>query len=140
MDAAKHVRWYVMNAYQNMLTELLQLSENVLGQANAVSVDMKENEAGQLETLLSLYEQRQLVITELNSYIQETEFRWTDEDREVIRQLKTYEDMLQPLMNGLYQSFLTQINRVNQTKQASKKFGNTYQQPLTDGSFFDQRK
>ncbi|WP_282020723.1 flagellar protein FliT [Planomicrobium okeanokoites] len=129
-----------MDAYQLRLAEFLELTEKLNAQAKAVHSKMENNEAGQLESVQALFERRQTVIDQLSEYTKAAEFEWTTEDKKVISQLKGYEDEIQPLLNRLHQSFTTQMNRLNQTSQASKKYVGAYQTKSTEGSFIDQRK
>ena len=129
-----------MAEYQLRLTEFLELTENIYVQAKAVQSKMEDNDAEHLEAFQNLFEKRQHVIGQLDAYIQNANFQWTDEDRKTIAKLKDYEQKLQPLLNGLHQSFLTQMNRISQTKQMSKKYIGAYQNTATEGSFIDQRK
>ena len=129
-----------MKEHQNVLTELLQLTEEIYGKAKAIRLKMEDNEAEQLETLQLLVEKREQVIKQLDDFMQQVDFQWTEEDRTLIQKIKEIEQVLQPLMNGLYQSFLTQMNRINQTKQISKKYIGAYQNVSTEGSFIDKRK
>jgi two-component SAPR family response regulator len=129
-----------MKEHQNALTGLLQLTEEIHDQAKAIRSKMEDNEAEQLETLQLLFEKREHLIKKLDTYMQQTDFHWTEENRKVIHQLKEYEQLLKPLMNGLHQSFLTQMNLISQTKQVSQKYIGAYQNMSTNGSFFDKRK
>jgi flagellar protein FliT len=122
------------------LTEFLQLSEKILHQAQAVHSKMEDNDDEQLDEIQELFNKRQQVIEQMKSYIQQTNFEWTAEDRLVIEKLKEIEQVLQPLMNSLHQSFLSQMNRITQTKQASTKYMSAYQNMATEGSFIDKRK
>ncbi|WP_341202108.1 flagellar protein FliT [Planomicrobium okeanokoites] len=129
-----------MDAYQLRLAEFLELTEKLNAQAKTVHTKMDNNEAGQIESIQALFERRQAVIDQLSEYTKAAEFEWTSEDKKVISQLKGYEDEMQPLLNKLHQSFTTQMNRLNQTSQASKKYVGAYQTKSTEGSFIDQRK
>lgn len=129
-----------MDAYQLRLAEFLELTEKLNAQAKTVHTKMDNNEAGQIESMQALFERRQAVIDQLSEYTKAAEFEWTTEDKKVISQLKGYEDEMQPLLNKLHQSFTTQMNRLNQTSQASKKYVGAYQTKSTEGSFIDQRK
>lgn len=129
-----------MDAYQLRLAEFLELTEKLNAQAKTVHTKMDNNEAGQIESMQVLFERRQAVIDQLSEYTKVAEFEWTSEDKKVISQLKGYEDEMQPLLNKLHQSFTTQMNRLNQTSQASKKYVGAYQTKSTEGSFIDQRK
>ncbi|XKE94945.1 flagellar protein FliT [Metaplanococcus flavidus] len=129
-----------MDAYQLRLAEFLELTEKLNAQAKTVHSKMDNNEAGQIESMQGLFERRQAVIDQLSEYTKAAEFEWTSEDKKVISQLKGYEDEMQPLLNKLHQSFTTQMNRLNQTSQASKKYVGAYQTKSTEGSFIDQRK
>lgn len=129
-----------MDAYQLRLAEFLELTEKLNAQAKTVHSKMDDNEVEQLETVQALFERRQAVIDQLSEYTKAAEFEWTREDKIVIRQVKGYEDELQPLLNRLHQSFTTQMNRLNQTSQVSQKYVGAYQTKSTEGSFIDQRK
>jgi len=129
-----------MSGYQNDLKALLQMSKEIFERANSIQSKMEDNEAEQLETLQMLFEKRELAIQQLDVYIKQPDFQWTEEDRVLIAQLKETDQKLQPLMNGLHQSFLTQMNKINQTKQVSKKYIGAYQNMAANGSFIDKRK
>ncbi|MBW9234704.1 hypothetical protein JQK62_21135, partial [Leptospira santarosai] len=64
----------------------------------------------------------------------------TDKDKQIIQQLKDLQQMIEPIMTGLHQSFKSQMNQINQTKQGSRKFVGAYQNVSTEGSFIDKRK
>jgi len=129
-----------MSGYQNTLTGLLQLTEEIYEQSKAIRSKMEDNEDEQLETLQLLVEKREIVIKQLDTYMKQAGFQWSEEDKKMIHKLKETEQKLQPLMNGLYQSFQTQMNRISQTKKMSQKYSGSYQNMTTNGSFFDQRK
>lgn len=129
-----------MKAYQNDLTKLLEVTEEVYRLAKTVDTKMEHNGDGQLETLELLFEKRQKVIHQLTGFIGQQDFQWAEEDKKTISKLKNYETLLQPLMNGLYRSFTTQMNRIGQTKQISQKYIGAYQNMATEGSFIDKRK
>ncbi|MGE6487484.1 flagellar protein FliT [Paenisporosarcina sp. NPDC076898] len=129
-----------MSGYQNVLADYLQLTEEIHNQAKKLYSNMKDNENGQVENLQSLFEKRQQLIDELESYIQQADFQWTDEDKQIIHQVKDFQQMIESLMTGLHQSFKTQMKQINQTKQGSRKFIGAYQNVSTEGSFIDKRK
>lgn len=129
-----------MDAYQLRLAEFLDLTQKLNAQAKAVHSKMDDNEVEQIEAVQALFEKRQAVIDQLTEYTKNPEFTWTTDDKKVIRQLKDHEDELQPLLNKLYQSFTTQMTRLNQTSQMSRKYVGAYQTKSTEGSFIDQRK
>ena len=122
------------------LTEFLQLSEKILHQAQAIHSKMEDNDHEQVDEIQELFSKRQQVIEQMESHIQQANFKWTAEDRIKIEKLKEIEQSLQPLMNSLYQSFLSQMNRIMQTKQVSTKYMGAYQNMATEGSFRDKRK
>jgi len=122
------------------LSEFLQLTEEIYRQAKAVHSKMEDNDIEHLEAIQAMFAKRQQAIEQMESHIQQTNFEWTTEDRLVIAQLKEIEQTLQPLMNSLHQSFLSQMNRITQTKQVSTKYMGAYQNMATEGSFIDKRK
>lgn len=129
-----------MGECQNILSEFLEITEEILLHAQSIAPNMNQNEPEQLDKLQSLVEMRENVIKQLDAYIAEPDHNWTEEDQQKIEKLKTHDQTLQPLMNNLYQSFIKQMNRINQTKQVSKKYIGAYQNMSTDGSFIDKRK
>ncbi|TWT03676.1 flagellar protein FliT [Planomicrobium sp. CPCC 101079] len=128
-----------MALYQNELAKVLQLTEDVYNQAKTIHSNMKDNDDSKLDELQSLFEKRGQAILRLDAFIQKQGHQWTLEDRGIIDQLKTLEAKLQPLITRLYESFSNQMKRINQTKQASKKYIGAYQTVSTDGSFIDKR-
>lgn len=129
-----------MLEYQLRLTELLQLTEEIFHKAQAIRSTMEDNDTEQIIAVQELFNQREITIQGLDQAKQQPAFKWSDEDQKIISKLKVLEQQLQPLMNGLHQAFLTQINRISQTKQVSKKYIGAYQNTAAGGSFIDQRK
>ena len=129
-----------MTDYHHELNELLQHTEEILLKAQAVQTKMEDNDTEHLEAIQLLFDKRQEVIQQLDATLQKKDFQWTDNDKETINKLKDHEQKLQPLMNGLHQSFLSQMMRISQTKQVSKKYIGAYQNTATEGSFIDKRK
>ena len=129
-----------MNRNQYVLAEFLQITKEIHDQVKMLDSNMKDNENGQVENLQSLFDKRQQLMDELESFIHQADFQWTEEDEQIILQLKDLQQMIQPHMNGLHQSFKTQMNQINQSKQGSRKFVGAYQNVSTEGSFIDKRK
>lgn len=129
-----------MREGQDFISDLLKITEEIKEQVKAIHSNMNQNEPEQLEYVQILVEKREYVIKQLDAYMRQKEFQLTEEDKLKIRKLKTLEQELQPVMNNLFQSFLKQMNRMNQTKQVSKKYFGVYQNMTTDGSFIDKRK
>ena len=129
-----------MNEKHYELSEFLQLTQEIYYQAKGVHSKMEDNDTEHLEAIQVLFNKRQQAIEQMESSIQQPTFEWTTEDKDVIVQLKEIEQVLQPLMNSLHQSFLSQMNRITQTKQVSTKYMGAYQNMATEGSFIDKRK
>jgi flagellar protein FliT len=126
--------------YKKKLMELLELTKELHSQAVMIDSKMENNGDGQLEALQEQFDKRQAVIKNLEQFIEIEGFRWVDEDRGMIAELKLLEESLQPIINGLHQNFGKQMNRISQTKQMSKKYIGAYQNSGAGGSFIDQRK
>jgi flagellar protein FliT len=129
-----------MSGYEKELATLLKLTEEVYTQALSINSNMEENEPEELEAVERLFEKRQEVINQLETYTKQSNFQWAPTDRQQIEKLQNYEQKLQPLLNGLHQSLLAKMNRINQNKQVSKKYFGAYQNTSTEGSFIDKRK
>lgn len=129
-----------MSGYEKGLNTLLKLTEEVYFQAQSVNSNMEENEPEELEAVQRIFENRQEVIDQLETYTKQPNFQWAPTDSEQIAKLQDYEQKLQPLLNGLHQSFLAKMNQINQNRQVSKKYFGAYQNTSTEGSFIDKRK
>lgn len=140
MDATKYVWWILMSNYQEQLSKLLQLTEDMYQQVQSIKSTMKDNEPEQLEDLQSFVEQREECLKQLDSYIDVEGFKWSEQDKEVIGKLRKYQEEIQPIMTHLHHSFTSQIHQLTQRKQMSQKYANAYKVISTDGSFIDQRK
>jgi flagellar protein FliT len=129
-----------MSTRQTSLKDLLGLTVLLHEQAKKVDMKMENNDAGKVEALQQLFDRRQEAIEELAAIMNQPDFHWTEGERQQIAELREREVALQPLIQGLHQAFLTQMNRISQTKQASKKYIGAYQATATEGSFIDKRK
>ncbi|MGO1057776.1 flagellar protein FliT [Planococcus sp. FY231025] len=126
--------------YGQYLIDLLGQTKELHAKASAIDAKMENNEDGQLEELQALFEKRQETIAGLSASTESDGFHWTAVDREKISELKELEETLQPMVKGLYRAFGEQLNRINQTKQMSKKYIGAYQNMGAGGSFIDKRK
>jgi len=129
-----------MSEYKEALNGLLHLTKELHEKAKSIRLKMDENKDEQLESIQLLVQDRELAIQQLDAHVKQPNFQWTEEDRAMIAQLKETDQKLQPLMSGLHQSFLTQMNKINHTKQVSKKYIGAYQSMAANGSFIDKRK
>ena len=121
------------------LQQLLELTETILDAAKKVHSKMEDNDAEELVDLQGLFDQRQTVIDRLEALKQDG-FEWTAKEQEMVELLQSAERQLNPLMNDLHAAFESQMNRISQTKQMSRKYRGAYQNSPTDGTFFDIRK
>lgn len=122
------------------ISTLYQLSNEIYEIAALLDSNMEHNNADDLEKLPVLFAKRQETIEELDSLMKEPGFEWTAEEREMALALAALDQKLQPMLNGLHQAFKVQMQRINQTKQMSVKYKNSYQNASVDGTFFDARK
>lgn len=124
----------------NFLEELLSITEQLKEKLSTVHSNLKNNNPEQVELILELVENRQVIIDQLEETKKQPDFKWTEEDRIIFTRLQELDENIGPKMIKLFQSFQTQITRINQTKQVSKKYIGAYQNMMTDGSFIDKRK
>lgn len=124
----------------NFLEELLSITEQLKEKLSTVHSNLKNNNPEQVELILELVENRQVIIDQLEETKKQPDFKWTEEDRIIFTRLQELDENIGPIMIKLFQSFQTQITRINQTKQVSKKYIGAYQNMMTDGSFIDKRK
>ncbi len=122
------------------ILRLTQLTEAIYNKASLLDAKMDNNRSDDLEMLLELFADRQAVIEEVDKLMKQLDFEWTAEERKIAVRLKILDQKLQPLLNGLYHAYKIQIERINQTKQMSVKYKNSYQNASVDGTFFDARK
>lgn len=122
------------------ISALYLLTKDIYEKAIALDLKMENNETSDLEEFPILFADRQSIIDELTLLMKEPDFEWTAEEREMARQLVALDNKLQPLLLGLYQAYKQQIERINQTKNMSVRYKNSYQNASVDGTFFDARK
>ncbi|MEK6268255.1 MAG: flagellar protein FliT [Planococcus sp. (in: firmicutes)] len=128
-----------MSDSKPIMYAFLKQTRELYEKAQSINARMEDNEEGIVESLESLFTLRQDTIRQLETFMKQRNFRWTEEEHTIIEQLREIEQKLQPLINGLHQSFFTQITRITQTKEISKKYGGAYQTVATAGSFIDKR-
>ncbi|MEK6268694.1 MAG: flagellar protein FliT [Planococcus sp. (in: firmicutes)] len=128
-----------MSDSKPIMYAFLKQTRELYEKAQQINARMENNEEGIVESLESLFTHRQETIRQLETFMKQRNFRWTEEEHSIIEQLKEIEQKLQPLINGLHQSFFAQITRITQTKEISKKYGGAYQTVATAGSFIDKR-
>ncbi|RNF38772.1 flagellar protein FliT [Planococcus salinus] len=129
-----------MEQQHDLLQQLLELTEAILEKAQTIGSKMEDNQVEDLVELQLYFDKRQEVIDRLEASRNESAFDWSPEGQEKITQLQASEQQLIPLMTQLHQAFAGQMNRINQTKQLSKKYRGAYQSAPSDGTFFDRRK
>lgn len=129
----------MMSDSKPIMYAFLKQSRELYEKAQHINARMEDNEEGIVESLESLFTIRQETIRQLETFMKQRNFRWTEEEHTIIEQLKEIDQKLHPLINGLHQSFFAQITRIAQTKEVSKKYGGAYQTVATAGSFIDKR-
>ncbi len=122
------------------ISDLHRLTNEIYKIAASLDSNMEHNNAEDLEALPVLFAKRQEAIEELDRSMKEPGFEWAAEEREMAVELAALDQQLQPMLNGLHQAFKMQMERINQTKQLSVKYKNSYQNASVDGTFFDARK
>ena len=118
-------------------TEFFAQTQAIYNQAQRLRADMEKNEADQLEILQDLFDRRQQT---LEALAEKPAGEWSEQERSVIEDIQQTEIQLQPLMTNLHEQFSVQMNRLNQTRQASGKYAGANRQTASGGSFIDQRK
>ena len=119
------------------LTEFLKQTQEIYGQATLIDSDMDKNEAGQLELLQDLFDERQGTIEALADEITGD---WSRDEQAIIDDIQQIEIQLQPLLKRVHEQFSTQMARLGQTRKVSGKYAGAYRQTASGGSFIDQRK
>lgn len=122
----------IMHAFLRQTHELYE-------KAQSINSRMEANEEGMVEALEALFAHRQEAIKQLETFMKQKNFQWTLEEQAIIEQVKIIDQELQHLLNELHCAFLTQIQRIAQTKEVSKKYNGAYQTMATGGSFIDKR-
>ncbi|MCH4827616.1 flagellar protein FliT [Planococcus halocryophilus] len=128
-----------MSDSKPIMYAFLKQAREIYEKAQQINSRMEDNEDGIVESLERLFTQREETIRQLETFMKQRNFRWSEEEHSIIEQLKEIDQKLQPLVNGLHQSFFTQITRITQTKEISKKYSGAYQEMATAGSFIDKR-
>lgn len=126
-----------MEKKRDQLSSFLSQTQAIYTHAQSLDSDMDKNDEGQLERLQDLFDQRQETIEALAD---DFAGEWAGEEQAIIAEIQQTEIQLQPLMTRLHEQFSLQMNRLNQTRQASGKYAGAYRQSNAGGSFIDQRK
>ena len=129
-----------MSEQHTNLEQLLKVTETILERATNIHSKMEDNDEQELVELQLLFDQRQAVIDRMEASKNGADFKWTPAGTEMVKKLQDTERQLNPLMNSLHEAFVSQMNRISQTKQVSRKYRGAYQNSPTDGTFFDIRK
>lgn len=129
-----------MEKQQEDLHELLELTEATLKKVKTIDSKMEDNRIEDMVEIQILFDKRQEVIDRLEASKIRMPFNWATTDLRAVKKLQAMEHQLNASMNNLYQAFNTQMNRISQTKQISKKYRGTYQSASADGTFLDIRK
>ena len=124
---------------KTIMYAFLEQTQELYEKAECINSRMEANEEGSVEALETLFYRRQEAINQLETFMKQRNFRWTDEEQSIIEEVKEIDQQLQLLLNDLHQSFFTQIKRIVQTKEISKKYVGAYQTMATEGSFIDKR-
>ncbi|AIY04076.1 hypothetical protein Plano_0111 [Planococcus sp. PAMC 21323] len=128
-----------MSDSKPIMYAFLKQTRELYERAQHINARMEDNEEGIVESLETLFDNRQESIHQLDTFMKQRNFRWSEEEHSIIEQLKEIDQHLQPLINNLHQSFFAQIQRITQTKEISKKYSGAYQEMATAGSFIDKR-
>lgn len=129
----------MMTSTKTIMHAFLEQTQELYKKAKHINSRMEANEEGSVEALETIFYRRQQSIKQLETFMKQKNFQWTAEEQSIIEQVKEIDQELQLLLNNLHQSFFTQINRIAQTKEISKKYSNAYQTVSTEGSFIDKR-
>ncbi|ALS80041.1 MULTISPECIES: hypothetical protein [Planococcus] len=128
-----------MMTSKTIMYAFLKQTYDLYEKAQQINSRMEANEEGIVESLEMLFANRQESIRQLEIFMKQRNFKWTAEELSIIAQLKEIDQQLQPLIINLHQSFFTQIKRITETKEISKKYSGAYQGMVTAGSFIDKR-
>ncbi|MBF6634454.1 flagellar protein FliT [Planococcus beijingensis] len=128
-----------MNSAKSIMHAFLKQTQELYERAQTIHSRMEANEEGTVEALETLFFRRQESIKQLETFMRQKNFQWTTEEHFIIEQVKESDQQLQQLLNNLHFAFLTQIKRIAQTKEVSKKYNGAYQTMATGGSFIDKR-
>ena len=124
---------------KTIMYAFLEQTQELYEKAQRINSRMETNEEGSVEALETLFYRRQEAINQLETFMKQRNFQWTEEEQSIIEQVKEIDQQLQLLLNDLHYAFLTQIKRIAQTKEISKKYVGAYQTMATEGSFIDKR-
>ena len=128
-----------MTSSKTIMNAFLEQTQELYKKTKHINSRMEANEEGSVEALETIFYRRQQAINQLETFMKQKNFQWTDEEQSIIEQVKEIDQQLHLLLNDLHQSFFTQIKRIAQTKEVSKKYNGAYQTMATGGSFIDKR-
>lgn len=129
----------MMTSSKTIMHAFLRQTQELYEKAQHINSRMEANEEGIVEALETLFARRQEAIKQLETFMRQKNFQWTLEEQGIIEQVKIIDQKLQGLLTELHYAFLTQIQRIAQTKEVSKKYSGAYQTMAIGGSFIDKR-
>jgi hypothetical protein len=128
------------NQAQLLLEEIYHLTKTIDGSIQHINIDMDKNDDEQLGKLEGVILKRGEIIEQLAPIIQREEVEWTTREQEIIQKMKEWELSFQPRLEKIYKAFSSQIRKLQQGKQISRRYHEGYEDVYADGVYFDKRK
>lgn len=130
----------MIQSSNELLQELYQQTESMVHLIEQIDDNMEQNEPEQLEKLELSISQRGLIIESMVKLSKNKATNWSPAQQEQIGQIQEWEMNMKPKLTQVHQSFARQINKLQQGKQATQHYSESYAVMNTDGSYIDKRK
>lgn len=130
----------MIQSSNELLQELYQQTESMVHLIEQIDGNMEQNEPEQLEKLELSISQRGLIIESMVKLSKNKATNWSPAQQEQIGQIQEWEMNMKPKLTQVYQSFARQINKLQQGKQTTQHYSESYAVMNTDGSYIDKRK
>lgn len=130
----------MIQSSNELLQELYQQTESMVHLIEQIDDNMEQNEPEQLEKLELFISQRGLIIESMVKLSKNKATNWSPAQQEQIGQIQEWEMNMKPKLTQVHQSFARQINKLQQGKQATQHYSESYAVMNTDGSYIDKRK
>lgn len=122
----------------DLLKQLVQQTRAIESHLDRIKPNLEENDPALVEAFQKQVEQRAEILARFDRLVKDEGLPWSKEEMNFLKKLEEMEKKLQEEMNSLYAAFKHQINKLEQGKQASQKYGQAH--VYSEGAFFDQRQ
>lgn len=123
-----------------LFQRLYACTQKIFDQVQHIHASEEGRDADAMEQLHALVTERGHVIDELQRQIGEHPTESPALSADEIRQMKRWEEQMEPQLQDIRQRLAARINRLERGKKLARHYQSSYGLPYTDGAYFDRKK